>query len=141
MYIHNFLYGSKEDIMIAGAQKNESQISSGAMIFLLFEKVDKKRSHGTKRLIHLLKRLMKNILHLVVVYEVLIKQGSGDRILKNCRTLGYTRSFRHWIFHGILQKRVGESIPYAEASRDYVCKTSAATSSHVQNLHITETTI
>ena len=32
-------------------------------------------------------------------------------------------------------------IPYAEASRDYVCKTSAATSSHVQNLHITETTI
>ena len=34
-----------------------------------------------------------------------------------------------------------DSIPYAEASHDYVCKTSAATSSHVQNLHITETTI
>ena len=36
---------------------------------------------------------------------------------------------------------VWNPIPYAEASCDYVCKTSAATSSHVQNLHITETTI
>ena len=33
------------------------------------------------------------------------------------------------------------AIPYAEASRDYVCKTSAATGRHVENFHITETTI
>ena len=32
-------------------------------------------------------------------------------------------------------------IPYAEASRDYVCNTSATTSRHVENFHITETTI
>ena len=33
------------------------------------------------------------------------------------------------------------SIPYAEASRDYVGNTSATTSRHVENFHITETTI
>ena len=33
------------------------------------------------------------------------------------------------------------AIPYAEASHDYVCKTSATTGRHVENFHITETTI
>ena len=33
------------------------------------------------------------------------------------------------------------TIPYAEASRDYVCNTSATTGRHVENFHITETTI
>ena len=41
-----------------------------------------------------------------------------------------------------LQKDTTFSInPYAEASRDYVCKTSATTGRHVENFHITETTI
>ena len=34
-----------------------------------------------------------------------------------------------------------QAIPYAETLRDYVCNPLAATSSHGQNLHITEIVI
>ena len=46
---------------------------------------DSKKNTRVKTSINLLKRLMKNILSLVVVYEVLIKLGSGSRIVENCR--------------------------------------------------------
>ena len=36
---------------------------------------------------------MKNILCLVVVYEALIKLGSGDRVLENSRILENMRLF------------------------------------------------
>ena len=45
----------------------------------------RERTHGAKRSINLLKKHMKNILRLVVVYKVLIKPGSGSRISVNCR--------------------------------------------------------
>ena len=44
--------------------------------------VRRERAHGAKRSINLQKRHMKNILHLVAVYKVLIKLGSADIFLQ-----------------------------------------------------------
>ena len=60
------------------------------------------KTHRAKQSINLLKRHMKNILCLVVVYGVLIKPGCSNRILENKRLVG------RWIFCVILLKRMGE---------------------------------
>ena len=67
-----------------------------------------KRTHVEKRSIDLLNEYMKNIVHLVVAYEVLIKPGSDDRILENGRILDNTQPFSHQIFCGILRTRAGK---------------------------------
>ena len=66
----------------------------------------KKNTQG-KTIINLLKRHMKNAACLVMVYEVLIKPGSSNRILENCRISAGTELFDR-IFCEILQERLRE---------------------------------
>ena len=66
-----------------------------------------KWTHGTKWSIDLLKIYTKNILRLVVVYEVLIKPGRGNIHTLNSGIHGNMWLFWHRIFLGILLKRMG----------------------------------